>query len=80
MNSSDEKINELMSKIGAETGTGDKLKKAAQLNPKVAAALNSLSENDMAKINEILSDKDATKKILATVQAQAILKKLKGQE
>ena len=51
-----------------------------QLNPKVAAALNSLSENDMAKINEILSDKDATKKILATVQAQAILKKLKGQE
>lgn len=78
MNSNEGKINELMDKIGAETGTGDKLKKAAKLNPQVAAALTNLSHEDIAKINEILSDKEATKKILATSQAQAILRKLKG--
>lgn len=76
--SNEEKINELMDKIGAETGTGEQLKKAADLNPTVAAALSSLSDNDIAKINAILSDKEATKKILATAQAQVLLKKLKG--
>lgn len=78
MGKNDEKIDELMSKIGAETGTGEKLKRAADLNPTVAAALNHLSDNDIAKINAILNDKEATRKILATAQAQALLKKLKG--
>lgn len=78
MGKNDEKIDELIDKIGAETGTGEKLKRAADLNPTVAAALNSLTDNDIAKINEILNDKEATKKILATAQAQALLKKLKG--
>ena len=73
------KIEALTQKIGAETGTGDQLKRAAALTPAVASAIKHLSDNDIARISAILNDKDATRRILATPQAQAILKKLKEQ-
>ncbi len=75
----DAKIDELMRKIGAETGTGEKLKQAAGRNPAVASAIKNLSDNDIARINAILSDPEATKKILATTQAQMLLHQLKKQ-
>ena len=56
----------------------DKLKKAASINPQLAAALKNLSQDDIEKINNIINDKNATAKILATPQAQEILRKLKN--
>lgn len=78
MRSNQQKINDLLSKAGAKPGTADQLQKVASLNPKVAEALRHLTDSDIAKINAILSDKDAANRILATSQAQELLKKLKS--
>lgn len=73
-------INDILSRAAAQIGTSsDQLKKAAGTNPKLAAALEKLSQDDIDKINSIINDKEASARILATPQAQEILKKLKKQ-
>ena len=63
MRSNQQKINDLLSKAGAKPGTADQLQKVASLNPKVAEALRHLTDSDIAKINAILSDKDAANNV-----------------
>lgn len=80
MSQKDERFNDIFNKAAAQMGTSsDQLKKAANANPKLAAALKNLSQEDIAKINSIINDKEASARILATPQAQEILKKLKKQ-
>lgn len=80
MNEKNKHINDIFSKAAAQIGTSsDQLKKAANANPKLAAALKNLSQDDIDKINSIINDKEASARILATPQAQEILKKLKKQ-
>lgn len=42
--------------------------------------LNKLPQNQANKVKEILSDKEATKKLLSTPKAQQLLKKLLGEK
>ena len=65
-----------------DTNTNDLLKRAAA-NPKVSRdtvnqLLKSLSEEDTKRLQSVLSDEQATKAILSSPQAQALLKKLSG--
>lgn len=71
-------LNDIFRKAAEKTGSSsDNLMKAAQANPKLAEALKNLTSEDINKITGILNDKDASARILATPQAQEILKKLK---
>lgn len=80
MNQKDERFSDIFSKVAAKMGTSsDQLKKAANANPQFANALKKLSQEDINKINSIINDKEASAKILATPQAQEIIKKLKKQ-
>ena len=45
---------------------------------KVNEMISKLSQKDQEKLQKILADKEATDKILATPQAQALLKQLMG--
>lgn len=58
--------------------TSENLKnsKAADINN----VLNKLPQNQANKVKEILSDKEATKKLLSTPKAQQLLKKLLGEK
>lgn len=78
MNNNRSKLNELLTQSGAGKDTAQKLQRIAERNPNVAAALNQLSEQDIAKIRALLNDKEAASRILATSQAQELLGKLKG--
>lgn len=70
-------LNNIFRKAAEKTGSSpNELQKAAQSNPKLADALKNLTNEDISKINNILNDKDATARILATPQAQEILRKL----
>ena len=78
MNNNRSKLNELLTQSGAGKDTAQKLQRIAERNPNVAAALNQLREQDIAKIRALLNDKEAASRILATSQAQELLGKLKG--
>lgn len=47
-------------------------------NTNINNVLNKLPQNQASKVKEILSDKEATKKLLSTPKAQQLLKKLLG--
>ncbi len=71
-------LNDIFRKAAEKMGSSpDNLQKAAEANPKLADALKNLTSEDISKINSILNDKEASARILATPQAQEILKKLK---
>ena len=70
-------IDELAGKAGAVLGTsGDEVKKAAQSGD-LAKLLSRLTPSQTAQLKRILSDEKAAKKLLATSQAQALLRGLK---
>lgn len=78
MNQKNQFLNDIFRKAAEKTGASpDELQKATEANPKLAAALKNLTSEDINKINSILNDKEASARILATPQAQEILKKLK---
>lgn len=66
-------------KIAAERlGTQpDKLKQQAE-NGNLQNMINNLNANDAAKLQQVLSDKDAANRLLSTPQAQILLKKFLG--
>ena len=55
----------------------EELKKASETG-NIENLLGNLRPNDAQKIQKILSDKNAAKKILSTPQAQSLIKKLLG--
>lgn len=78
MNEKNQHLNDIFRKAANQIGSSpDQLQRAAQTNPKLADALKNLSSEDINKINAIINDKEATARILATPQAQEILKRLK---
>jgi len=69
---------EALKKASEKTGIDiEKIKKAANTG-NVSDILSSLGSNDSKKIKKLLSDKDATLKLLSTPKAQQLLKKFLG--
>lgn len=69
-------LDQLVQQISQKMGTDpDKLRTSAQKGD-VSQVLSGLSQEDAQKVQKILSDKDAQEKLLATPQAQMLLKKL----
>lgn len=78
MTNNNEKLNQLIDTLSKRLGTEpDKLQQAAQQGD-VKNLLNKMDQKQADKLQKILSDEQATKKLLETPQAQALLKKLMG--
>lgn len=56
------------------------LDNAAAKNPQIASMLSKLSPADKQKLQNVLSDPEQTRRILATPQAQALLRSLQSQD
>lgn len=57
----------------------DELQQQAQ-SGNLQNLLSNMNPNDAAKLQQVLGDAEATKKLLSSPQAQALLKKLNGQK
>lgn len=69
-------LDQLVQQISQKMGTDpNKLRTSAQKGD-VSQVLSGLSQEDAQKVQKILSDKNAQEKLLATPQAQMLLKKL----
>jgi hypothetical protein len=70
---------EALLKVAAQRlGTNpDALKNEAE-SGKLSKLLGNMSANDVAKLEQVLNDKDAANKLLSTPQAQILLQKLLG--
>ena len=67
-------LNSVSEKLGKSP---DELKKATQ-SGNLDNLLGSLNQNDAQKIQKVLSDKNVANKLLASPQAQSLIKKLLG--
>ena len=67
-------INTISQKLGADP---NKLKDAAQ-NGNINDVIKNLKPQDAEKIQKILSDKNATSKLLSSPKAQQLLKRFMG--
>ena len=62
---------------GADRKTLDGI---AEKNPQIAGMLSKLSASDKQRLQQVLSDPEQTRRILATPQAQALLRSLQAQK
>ncbi len=53
---------------------------AAARDPRVAKAVSGLSQEDMTRLREVLSDPEKTRQILSTPMAQQLIKQLSGKD
>lgn len=67
-------LNSVSEKLGKSP---DELKKATQ-SGNIENLLGGLNQNDAQKIQKVLSDKNIANKLLASPQAQSLIKKLLG--
>lgn len=67
-----DRMDELLRRVGASDVTGNQLKKAAASNPAVASAVERLTDSDIQKISALLSNPQALQKLLSTPQAQML--------
>lgn len=67
-------LNSVSEKLGKSP---EELKKATQ-SGNIENLLGSLNQNDAQKIQKVLSDKNIANKLLASPQAQSLIKKLLG--
>ncbi len=73
-----EQIQKLLKTVSERLGSNpEQLSKAAQ-NGKIEDAIKNLNKKDSDKIQKILSDKEATAKLLSTPKAQQLLKRFLG--
>lgn len=54
----------------------DPVNDAAQSNPELAKAISGLSEQDVKRLREVLSDPEKTRQALSTPMAQQLLSRL----
>lgn len=73
-----EELKELMSRTGIDSASAEKLSDAAGSDPRIAKALGSLTQEDMDKISAVLSDREATARIMSSPKAQALLRMFGG--
>lgn len=79
-NNNGEMINDMLKSLSQKLGTNSgELKQAAQKND-FSSVLKNMNANDARKIQEVLSNKEQTQRILSSPQAQNILKKLLGDQ
>jgi hypothetical protein len=72
----DQQLQALLQMVAQRLGTQpEKLKNAAEAGD-VSGMFANMNPNDAAKLQQVLSDKDAGSKILSTPQAQQLLKKM----
>ncbi len=74
-----QQLEDLFNSAAKTAGTSaDDLKRTAAADPKLSSVLKGLSGEDLSKISAVLSDPQATARVMATPQAQEFLKKLKA--
>ena len=71
-------LDEMLKKASKKLGTDSKNIKEAVSSKNINKLLENLGEKESKKINNILSDKEATSKLLSTPKAKELLKKLLG--
>lgn len=78
MTDKDKQIQDILNSLSKRLGENpDKLKANIQSGD-MSKMLNNIDKKQADKIQEVLSDKEKTEKLLSTPQAQALLKKLMG--
>lgn len=71
-------LENLLNSVSERLGKSpEELKKATQ-SGNIENLLGSLNQNDAQKIQKVLSDKNIANKLLASPQAQSLIKKLLG--
>ena len=71
-------LDEMLKKASKKLGTDPKNIKKAISGKNINGLLKNLGENEAKKINQILSSKEATSKLLSTPKAKELLKKFLG--
>ncbi len=71
-------LDEMLKKASKKLGADPKNIKEAVSNKNINSLLKNLGEKESEKINRILSDKEATSKLLSTPKAKELLKKFLG--
>ena len=75
INNNNKDLNDLLKTASSSLGTDtDKIKKEAEKNG-LSGLLNNLTPEQAKKVQSLLSDKEATTKLLSTPQAQQLFKK-----
>lgn len=73
-----EEINRLIDNLSKRLGKEPQQIKNAAQNGNMQSILQGMNSTQAARLEKILSDPEASKKILDTPQAQALIKKLLG--
>ncbi len=71
-------LEEMLKKASKKLGTDPKNIKEAVSSKNINVLLKKLGEKESKKINQILSSKEATSKLLSTPKAKELLKKFLG--
>ena len=75
INNNNKDLNDLLKTASSSLGTDtDKIKKEAEKNG-LSGLLNNLTPEQAKKVQSLLSDKEATAKLLSTPHAQQLFKK-----
>ena len=79
-NFSDQQINNLLTEAERVSGVDQSTLKSAAQGGSVDALLSRLSPAQAKSLQKILSDKNATRELLSTPQAQRLLMKILGEK
>ena len=75
-----QQLDQLLKQASEKLGSNPEAIKKAVGPGTVDKLMSSMSEADTQRLKSILADEEATKAILSSPQAQALLKKLSGQK
>lgn len=78
MTEKEKQIQNILNSLSQRLGESPDKLKANMQNGDMSKMLNNMDKKQAEKVQEILSDKEKTEKLLSTPQAQALLKKLMG--
>lgn len=78
MSQNNQNINNLLNTLSKQLGTNPENLQNSAKNGNVQNLLNKMDPKQAQHLQKVLSDEEATKKMLSTPQAQALLKKLMG--
>lgn len=73
-----DELQNLLKVAAQRLGTNPEQLKQQAENGTLQKMLNNLNANDAAKLQQVLSDKEAANRLLSTPQAQMLLKKFLG--
>lgn len=79
-NIDNDQLQKLLNTVSKRLGTNPQQLRNAAETGKIQESIGNISKKDADKIQKILSDKDATSKLLSTPKAQQLLKKLMGEK